>query len=489
MSIDKPNILIIHADEHRADCLGVHGNKDIQTPHIDGLARDGVTFRNCFSTFPLCTPARHSLLTGLYVHQHLGWTNQCTIPPGIATFPRILKEKGYQTACVGKMHFTPSYADYGFDEMFLAEQDGPGRYDDDYHRYLMDKWLIDWIDMQDQVGEFRSKAPPEYTANFGTDPSNLPEAEYSTTWIANRACEVISSWQGGGHMLLVGFIKPHHPFDAPPPWSDKYDPVKLTLLPGWTDACLPLDRAFSKGHFDYSKLTPEKMKVILAKYYASISQIDHHVGHMVALLKKMGLYENTMIIYTSDHGDFMGHHHMILKANYMYDPEIRVPLVVKYPGDAPKGVVEEKLVSIIDTTATILDVAGCLIPKELWESVAPLRDADRDAVFAEDNQHNYMVRTRDRKLLLCPQRKSQFFDLTSDPHELTNLFDDPKHQAEISQLKERLLRWLAFETPPPLHVDEGGPVGNGPNVQTYMDPQHKKVEGWLKQKMREQQSR
>ncbi len=483
MPLHKPNILIIHADEHRADCIGAHGNEEIQTPHIDALARDGTLFRNCFSTFPLCTPARYSLLTGLYVHQHLGWTNQCTIPSGIATFPRILKENRYQTACVGKMHFTPTYADYGFDEMFLAEQDGPGRYDDDYHRYLLDKGLIDWVDMQDQVGEFRSKAPPEYAANFGTDPSNLEEEHYSTTWIADRACDVISKWQSGGHMLIVGFIKPHHPFDAPRPWSDMYDPGKLTLLPGWTDKCLPIDLAFSKGHFDYTKLTPEKMRVILAKYYASISQIDHHVGRMVALLKQMGLYEDTLIIYTSDHGDYMGHHHMILKTNYMYDPEIRVPLVVKYPGNAPKGIMEEKFVSIIDITATILDVAGCLIPKVLWESVAPLRDVDRDAVFAEDNRHNYMVRMRDRKLLLCPYSKSQFFDLARDPHEITNLIDEPKYQAEIAELKERLFRWLAFETPPPVHLDEHGPVGKGSNIPKKGGAQHKIVEEWFKRKM------
>src|SRR5271157_939675 len=235
MPADQPNVLLIHADEHRADCLGAYGNTEVRTPNIDALAGDGVTFKNCFTTFPVCTPARYSLLTGLYAHQHLGWTNLSTLPHGLPTFPRILQENGYQTKCVGKMHFTPTYADVGFGEMVLAEQDGPGRYDDDYHRYLMQQGLIDKTDLLDQVYEFRRNAPPEYWANFGTEPTNLAENEHSTAWIGNQACEAIGQWEEGSHMLMLGFIKPHHPFDAPTPWSEMYDPETLTLLPGWTE--------------------------------------------------------------------------------------------------------------------------------------------------------------------------------------------------------------------------------------------------------------
>ncbi|HUT18297.1 MAG TPA: sulfatase-like hydrolase/transferase, partial [Anaerolineae bacterium] len=135
----RPSILIIHADQHRFDCLGTYGNPDVQTPNIDALAADAVRYVNAFCPFPVCTPSRYSLLSGLYVHQHLGWNNHCTLPHGIATFPGILRESGYRTAAVGKMHFTPAYLDVGFDRMQLAEQDGPGRYDDDYHRWLREE--------------------------------------------------------------------------------------------------------------------------------------------------------------------------------------------------------------------------------------------------------------------------------------------------------------------------------------------------------------
>jgi len=116
----RPNILLIHADQHRFDCLGAYGNPDIQTPNIDALAQDGVLYEASFCPFPVCTPSRYSLLSSQYVHQHLGWTNHSTLPNGIPTFPKVLRANGYSTKAVGKMHFTPTYLDVGFDEMILS---------------------------------------------------------------------------------------------------------------------------------------------------------------------------------------------------------------------------------------------------------------------------------------------------------------------------------------------------------------------------------
>ncbi|MBF0244547.1 MAG: sulfatase-like hydrolase/transferase, partial [Planctomycetes bacterium] len=124
---NKPNVVLIHADQHRSDCLGAYGNEEISTPNIDRLAADGLVFDNSFCPFPVCTPSRYSLLSGLYVHQHLGVSNLSTLPPGIVTFPQVFKEKGYRTTAVGKMHFTPTYLDVGFDNMLLAKQCGKGR--------------------------------------------------------------------------------------------------------------------------------------------------------------------------------------------------------------------------------------------------------------------------------------------------------------------------------------------------------------------------
>jgi arylsulfatase A-like enzyme len=169
----RPNILLIHADQHRIDCLGAYGNQEVRTPNLDALAADGVTYPNSFCTFPVCTPSRYSLITGLYVHQHLGWTNHCTLPSGIPMFPKILREAGYRTAAVGKMHFTPTYLDVGFEDMCLSEQNGLGRYDDDYHRWLMAEGLCPGLDFMDQEREFRGNATEEYWDNVGAMESDL----------------------------------------------------------------------------------------------------------------------------------------------------------------------------------------------------------------------------------------------------------------------------------------------------------------------------
>ena len=171
----KYNVLLIHADQLRCDCLEPYGNTQVKTPNLSLLARDGVCFDNHFCSYPVCTPSRYSLLSGLYVHQHLGWSNHCTLPPAIPTFPKILRENGWKTAAVGKMHFTPPYLDVGFDTMVLAEQNGKGRFCDDYHRELMAHGYRDTTDLIDQCSECRAHAPLEDAALFDLerDPMEL----------------------------------------------------------------------------------------------------------------------------------------------------------------------------------------------------------------------------------------------------------------------------------------------------------------------------
>jgi arylsulfatase len=493
MVLDRPNILIIHADEHRFDCLGAMGNSAIKTPHLDALSKDGELFLNCFATVPLCTPSRYSLLTGLYSHQHLGISNQSSLPEGFPTFPKLLREKGYHTVCVGKMHFTPTYADVGYSEMYLAEQDGPGRYDDDYHRELMEKGLVDIVDMSDQVYEYRSKAVPGHWENMGITISNLDEKDYSTTWIGDKACSILEKWKDNGECnsgeckngecLMIGFIKPHHPFDVPSPWCDLYDPAKIPMLPGWTENLSPQDKTYSQGFYENNKITEDKMKAVLAQYYGSISQIDAYVGKLISILKQKGIYEKTLIIYTSDHGDYMSFHHMILKGNYMYDPVIKVPLIVKYPGQHQGNIQHSQLVSVLDITATILDTADIIIPPHLWNQVQPLSDADREYVFAETANHQFMVRSAKWKLLYCPIGKSQLFDLEKDPYENNNLFDVTEYQSTVMMLKDRLLNWLTADAASISHTNELKRVISGKNLPLKRDESHETVKKWFQNKI------
>lgn len=483
--MSRPNVLIIHVDQHRWDCLGAYGNEEIKTPHIDQLAKDGVLYNNAFCSFPVCTPSRYSLLSGLHVHQHQGWNNHCTLPTGIKTFPKEMREAGYRTAAVGKMHFTPTYLDVGFDTMFLAEQDGPGRFDDDYHRYLAEKGLCDENDIEDQRHEYRKHAAKDYWETSGALTSNLSEEHHSTTWIADRAMELIEEWDDGGHLLMAGFIKPHHPFDPPPPWDEMYDPDSLSLLPGWTEKPLSSDLEFSSGYFPHEELKESQLKRVMSYYYATISQIDYHVGKMVKLLKDKGLYDNTMIIYTSDHGDYMGFHHLLLKSSLMYDPVMRVPLCIKYPKGSIERKTEQVLTSNIDLAPTILKTVGLEVPRSMGGH--DLReDVERDDyIGATFSKQSYMIRTETDKLLYHRNPDyCRYFDLITDPMELNDRFKEPERQSRIEELKGKLLEWMVFKAPSPTNLEPEAPTISAENVPNPHDGHEAKMADYFRNAMK-----
>ena len=459
----KYNVLIIHTDQHRFDCIGICGNKDISTPNIDKLANDGVLYENSFCPHPVCTPSRYSLLTGLYVHQHLGLTNHSTLPSGLPKLPQILKDNGYKTAAVGKMHFTPTYLDIGFDKMMLAEQHGPGRYDDDYHEYLKKHDLCDTNDIFDQVEECRQSASKEYWKTYGAQISNLDEKHHSTTWIADNAISILDQWKDNSNMLMLGFIKPHHPFDPPSPWDRMYDPEKLSPLPGWTNDLMPYDDG--KNYFDFKDLNLAEYKHVLAYYYASISQIDYQIGRMIDLLKQKNLYDDTMIIYTSDHGDYMGYHHRLLKSYAMFEPLVRVPLIIKYPDKFKPETVDERLVNNIDVAPTVLSALSIKVPSSMKGLNLLNEDKENDFVFAEQDTE-YMIRSKTRKLLIhTDTKRCMFFDLINDPYEINNLYSKPEYQLEIQEYQDKLLEWFMFTSRPNVNIDENAPVVTPKNVR------------------------
>jgi arylsulfatase A-like enzyme len=463
---DRPNVLVLHVDQLRIDCLGAYGNPDVKTPNIDQLATDGVRYTNSFCAFPVCTPSRYSLLSGRYVHQHAGWDNRSTLAPEIATFPKVFREAGYQTKAVGKMHFTPTYLDVGFDEMLLAEQDGPGRWDDDYHRYLMQLGLVDRNDLEDQVAEYRQHALQEYWDRFGAVVSNLPEPHHSTTWIAEHALETVRSWKPDGQQLLmVGFIKPHHPFDPPAPWHTMYDPEKLTILPGWTETTPEHDLQLGRGYFPNDQLTGSSLRQAMAYYYSTISQIDHNVGRLMAALKAAGLYDRTLIVFTADHGDYMGYHHMILKGNHVYDPLVKVPLVIKWPDQRRAGQTSQRLVSNIDLAPTLCRAANLTPSTDMHGEDLGTETPGREIVFCESGRNQVMARTQSHKLILLGKKLEQglFFDLQADPLELQNLYESPQSQTEIQRLTAALHAWRPGELSQ-RYVDPQAPQIRSPNV-------------------------
>jgi arylsulfatase A-like enzyme len=454
-------------DQFRSDCFGAAGNPQVRTPNLDRLAADGVRFSETYCALPVCTPSRYSLLSGLYVHQHGGWTNRCTLGPEIDTFPRALQRAGYRTKAVGKMHFTPTYLDAGFQEMELAEQNGLGRYDDDYHRELMANDLVPASDLIDQEREWRGQAPASYWETFGAERSNLPEQWHTTTWIGERAVRTIEQWEktpDQPQLLMASFVKPHHPFDPPAPWDELYDPNTLEILPGWTEVVPERDQAHA-GYFPHAQLTEAALRRVMAYYYATVSQIDHHIGRMIEALERQGVYENTMIVFTADHGEFLGFHHMLLKGGLMYDPLARIPLLIKFPGNAQAGTTRSVLASNVDVAPTIVRQAG-LEASPLMGGLDLADPAqDRPVVFAENRRGEaYMARSRTGKLLLARDpARTCFFDLVRDPLEMTNVVDDPAYEQKIREHREALAHWMLFESPTPTRLDERAPTIDGPN--------------------------
>ena len=459
----KTNVIIIHADQHRIECLGAYGNKDVKTPHLDKLAAEGVRHTGHFCSYPICTPSRYSLLSGMYASVHGGSDNRATLPRGTATFATELRKAGYRTAAVGKMHFTPTYLDTGFDTLVLAEQDGPGRFEDDYHKYLREHGLLDVLDLCDQRAEYRENAPADYWENFGAKCSDLPLEHHSTTYITNQALAQIEQFNpDGGNLLMAGYIKPHHPFDPPEPYASMYDPAKLTLLDGYTPTLAEVDKKYT-GYFDYSTITEKSLRLVTSQYYGTITHLDDGAGQIIQRLKDKGLYDDALIIFTSDHGEFLGFKHLLTKCNHMYDPIMRIPLIIKYPASWSKRGLDHGLSTNIDIAKTILTVCG-VEHAPAMRGLDLTRDEGREVVVGEFKMwglNEYMVRSKTHKLLLDTNGAARLFDLAADPLETNDVAADPAYADILRHLKDKLIEEFLLKRRNTPHQDVNAPVVNG----------------------------
>lgn len=445
----KPNILVLFVDQLRKDAIGAYGNTQVITPALDSLAADSTVFTQHFCSFPVCTPSRYSFLSGLYTHQHGCWTNHSTLSSEYETFPRILLKNGYRTQAVGKMHFTPTYLDAGFQHMCLSEQDGNGRFEDDYHAHLMRHNLVDGIDVIDQRSEYRVNAKPGYFDSFGVEVSDLPEQYHSTAWVTDQALQRLESWEDEGECMMISYIKPHHPFDPSSRFVELYKTREIDLLSGYTEEVPAVDLGYNKGYFDNTKLSAEAAKEMTKYYYASITQIDEGIQQILDLLKRKGLYDSTLILFTADHGDYLGFHHMALKQNHMYDPVLHIPLFIKYPGK--EGGVCTSLSDNTQVASAIIAALGgdCFIGNHL-----PLAD-EREYVLAMNRQvvegserTCYAVRSKRYKLLVMgPMENSRLFDLYADPLELEDVSRLSEYSQVLQSMQSFLVNCILFDYP------------------------------------------
>jgi arylsulfatase len=491
----RPNVLLLYTDQQRWDTLGAAGNPYIATPNLDRLAHEGALMANAFCNNPVCMPSRQSMLSGQYPSTLGCTTNGIEMPEEVWTLPRILQSYGYYTAQIGKLHFKnhahrdhrEPHPRYGFDTLILADE--PGCYDDAY---------IKWVANKDpsQVEACRASTPPAWEGvPVEKHPRNThepylfegPEELTHTAFVAEETIEVLRRRNPAQPFFVIaGFYAPHTPLNPPARFVDMVDAAALPLP---TRDLLP-DAVPWRG----MTLTDDHWREIKAYYYALIMHVDDQVGRILRYLDESGLSEDTLVIFTSDHGEHLGDHGLIQKGPPGLESCAHVPLLLRPPHRAPSpprhpaqtGSGEgdrrfEDLIEAVDIAPTILDYCGVQVPPAFQgRSFRPLLEGGvanesylpRTSVYIEyrdpftsswktvrTHALKYSVYTRERNA--DPSRAATtaeatgelLFDLRTDPDETRNVAADPAYVDALHGMRAELIRrWFVVENQYPLRT-------------------------------------
>lgn len=490
------NILLITTDQQRWDAIG-YVNPLIQTPHLDRLAREGIAFDRAYCPHAVCTPSRCSILTGHYASRHGAYTIGCNLRGDYPTIPAVFARAGYFTGLLGKAHFQscctegsfealPNVHDtdffrswngpyYGFEHCRLAIGHGTEKYCAGMHYRV---FLEDHgIDPEQFFGE--DKYP--YTSHGAWD---LPEEFHYSKWTGDETLRAIdlATHSGKPFFLWASFQDPHNPCWVPEPWASLHDPARMPVyrhLPGEFDGKPPIyqwlidhpnpddgytaDDPWLNGEKPWYTVrcdafhrhgaeTQAGKQEIAARYYGMISLVDHHIGRILHHLEATGELDHTLIVFTSDHGEYLGNHGLWWKGLPAFEDSQRVPLVVRHPRVATPGARSRALQNLVDLGQTFLDLAGI-------EPVPGLQGATQTEAWLDANRQvrrhtllefrptesPFMQKTFIRdpyKLVLYNQRDSwgELYHLEDDPDQYRNLWSDPGHQT----VKQGLLLELIY---------------------------------------------
>jgi len=455
-------------DQERYDTIGALGFPWMKTPHLDRLVNEGVTFDRCFVTAPSCAPSRASFFCADYPHRVGVLRNGH--PWQRASWIERFRDAGYHTINLGKMHTQPFDDQCGFTQRFVVEnKDRPlwaaqgGYFYDEWQRHLFQNG-VHWPDRDWYKAEH-----PDYETGLGTYPWPIDEKYHPDQYIGDLATWFIDEWPSEGPMFLqVGFPGPHPPFDAPQRYIDLYDDADIPV-PEVTDEELAgqpppqasyREEMLSNNHDAvkwHEKPSREQLLRLRRFYAANMTLIDEQVGRIVDALERKGILNNTVIVFTSDHGDNLGDHGHIQKWT-MYDEILRVPAIAWAPGKLPAGQRVDGMIQQFDLAAMMFDLAGMEPPESpVARSALNLVNGDwegRDAVFAEhgpdalmhDIEYYHMIRTEEWKLVrYARQPWGELYNLTDDPGETRNLWE----RAEHNDVKLMLLNRLLDEQSPP----------------------------------------
>jgi uncharacterized sulfatase len=486
--MQPPNILLITSDQQHWRTLG-RNNPEVRTPQLDRLAAEGTTFARAYCPNPTCSPTRASMITGRYPSQHGCWALGTKLPESEPTVGAGLVRAGYRTALVGKAHFqplrsTPEYPSleaypilqdrdfwrrftgpfYGFERAELARNHADEAHvGQHYALWMEEKGCANWRDYY---------RPPTGNHAGQRHRWEIPEEFHYDAWIAERTNALMADYAARAEpfFLWASFFDPHPPYLAPVPWDTLYDPAAVTvprLTPGEHDRNPPHFRMTQEAAPDFSAWreadgsglhgfhSHRQDRADLAKdiavYYGMISLMDKYIGAILDKLDELGLAENTVVVFTSDHGHFFGQHGLIAKGAFHYEDMIRVPMIVRWPGHVAAGQSSQALQSLVDYAPTFLSLAGAPVPRAMtgadqaavWRGKA---EAARDHVVVE-NRHQpttlhvkTYVDERYKLTVYYGRDYGELFDLEADPGEINNLWDAPEAAALRADLTMKLLQ-------------------------------------------------
>ena len=454
----RKNIVLLMTDQLRGDCMGCAGHPDVKTPYLDTLASKGIRFPNAYSACPSCVPARAALHTGLTQesHRRVGYSDG--IPWNYpSTMAGELTKAGYYTQCVGKMHVDPLRNYLGFCNVelhdgylhYYRDPDIPYRENqkqaDDYFHWLKQEKGID-CDVTDTGLECNS---------WVARPWIYEEKYHPTNWVTDRSIDFLRRRDPDmPFFLFASYLRPHPPFDAPQCYFDMYSGKGLTppAIGDWCDdeALRERGRIFDS---DTGPLDPELVRQMQIGYYACVTHLDHQIGRLLQALIENKLYEDTIILFVSDHGELLGDHHLFRKSR-AYQGSSRIPFIISGGGAAQvrAGRVSRELVELRDVMPTVLEAAGVAVPDSvegisLWDMVQTENGfVDREYLHGEHAlgaASSHWIVTRLEKYIWYSQTgEEQYFRIGTDENELHNLVHDELYQDRVGKLRELLIHEL-----------------------------------------------
>lgn len=487
------NILFIMCDQLRADYLGCAGHKTLKTPNIDRLAAMGVCFTRAYCQAPVCGPSRMSFYTGRYVSAHGATYNGVPLPVGIPTMGDYLRPLGLRTAVVGKTHVAPDIGGMkrlGIEsspESRLLGQAGfePYARDDGLHPETGSRVRSPYNDYLRSLG-YAADNPWHDYANSATDgdgrvvsgwhlhnaglPARIDPEHSETAFTTDRALDFITECGEAPWCLHLSYIKPHWPYMAPAPFHAHYgadDVQPVYASKGELDNPNPVYAAFAALPFSREFGKPRTRRRVIPTYMGLVSEIDRHLGRLLARLEASGRLADTMIVFTSDHGDYLGDHWLGEK-DLFHEQSVRIPLIIYDPDPAAepaRGTTDDRLVEAVDLLPTFIDALGgapephlldgaSLLPAMRGPADAPPRDAvvsEGDFSFsaarhalglAPYEARGTMIRTATHKYVDFGKSGSQLFDLDDDPLELKDLSPDSGYKSVRREMADRLFEWF-----------------------------------------------